>query len=401
MAEKRDENTAKNTLAVVCNSLTPYRVHFHRRLAHELPGLRLATLLTHHEKARDWVLPDLPELGIVDLSEGDAIGGSLRPGALLREWRRGGRTIEALKRLGAAAVVVNGYNDPGRLRVLRWCKHNRLPCWIWADSNIASEDRLSPAKRWLKRRFLNQVMPLATGFFACGSLGRAYWEHYGAKPQQVFVSPYEPDYALIENVSDAEVDAARQRYGLAAERRRLVFSGRLVPVKRVDLLIHAFAAIAAQRPEWDLVILGDGPLREALRSQTPDHLADRIKWLGFLGDQAEVSRVYRASDVLVLPSDYEPWALVVNEAVAAGMAVVASHVVAAAVELVADGANGRLFPAGDCGKLAAALLEVTDPRAIDSMRAASAGRLAAWRASSDPVEGFRAALRSAGALPDR
>jgi glycosyltransferase involved in cell wall biosynthesis len=177
-----------------------------------------------------------------------------------------------------------------------------------------------------------------------------------------------------------------------------VYSGRLVPEKRVDLAIDAFACVAAQRPEWDLVIAGDGVLRAELEARVPAPLRPRVTWTGFLADPADVSAVYRLCDVLVLPSDYEPWALVVNEAAAAGLAVVSSSVVGAAHELVREGVNGALFPPGQVGAAAAALLSVTDPSRVDALRAGSARVLEAWRKQGDPVEGLRAALRHCGVL---
>ncbi len=112
-----------------------------------------------------------------------------------------------------------------------------------------------------------------------------------------------------------------------------------------------------------------------------------------------VSSVYRAGDALCLPSEYEPWALVINEAVAAGLAVVASDVVGAAAELVRDGVNGKIFKSKDLADLTSALRFVTDPARIDALRAGSEGVLADWRRRGDPVEGVRNALRSAGLLP--
>ena len=100
----------------------------------------------------------------------------------------------------------------------------------------------------------------------------------------------------------------------------------------------------------------------------------------------------------VLPSNYEPWGLVINEAAAAGLAIVASDVVGAAAELVQDGVNGRLFPIRDHEALTTALLDVTAPDRIDAMRASSAAVLADWRTRGDPVSGLRRALKFVGVI---
>jgi glycosyltransferase involved in cell wall biosynthesis len=123
-----------------------------------------------------------------------------------------------------------------------------------------------------------------------------------------------------------------------------------------------------------------------------------VVFTGFVNDQATVSALYRASDVMVLPSDFEPWALVVNEAAAAGLAIIATDKVGAAAELVRDGVNGFIFPASDLAKLTDRLLEVTDDSRIEELKAGSAGVLNEWRRVADPVNGLRQALASCGVL---
>jgi glycosyltransferase involved in cell wall biosynthesis len=175
-----------------------------------------------------------------------------------------------------------------------------------------------------------------------------------------------------------------------------MYSGRLVGTKRVDLLLRAFSEIAAHRPEWCLIIAGSGPLREQLSTIVGFELRRRVLWTGFLEDPADLAALYHCADALVTPSDYEPWGVVVTEAAAAGLALVASSVVGAAADVVDDGVNGRIFQRGDVNHLTGCLLDVTDPSRIDRMKAASRGVLARWRSASDPVRGLRNALASMG-----
>jgi glycosyltransferase involved in cell wall biosynthesis len=176
-----------------------------------------------------------------------------------------------------------------------------------------------------------------------------------------------------------------------------MFSGRLITQKRVDLVIDAFAAIAAERRDWDLLVVGDGLLRDELRRRVPESLRSRVVWTGFVeGNESALS--YHAADVLLLPSDYEPWALVVQEAMAAGLAVIASDVVGAAHELVEDGVNGRIFPVGNLKELIGAVRQVTAADAIQAMKKNSRGVLAKYRETVDPVAEVRRALADVGVL---
>jgi glycosyltransferase involved in cell wall biosynthesis len=143
--------------------------------------------------------------------------------------------------------------------------------------------------------------------------------------------------------------------------RRVLFVGRLAAVKGVPLLLQAFSALSARHPEARLVIVGDGPDRAALEAQ-----ADRLGIAGlteFLGYQPQevVAEELRRSEVLVLPSFAEGVPIVLMEAMASRIPVIASRV-AGVPELVEDGVSGYLIPPGDVSALTARLESlVADP----------------------------------------
>ncbi len=379
-------------VALINNSQTPYRLHFHLRLARELRGVTIHSVFTHGESNAAWTLADPPEINPIRFGdESSKLQDS--PRQALREWAKAGRIIQWMKQTDIRAAVVGGYNDPGRLRIIRWCYRNRVPCFLFADSNVHG-DKATGVKKLVKGTLLRWVVSRLAGVLPCGRLGAEYFLRYGARADRIFYMPYEPDYRLIQEMPESQIAQVKQQFGLKDGRRRIVFSGRLVGVKRADLLVEAFCQIAAERPEWDLVMVGDGPDRDALRAKVPAALTDRVIWCGFVDDQAVVSATYRASQVLCLPSSYEPWAVVVNEAAAAGLAIVCSDVVGAAAELLVDGKNGRFFRSGDVKDLTAALSFVTSADRYEQLAAASAEVLADWRRRGDPVDGLRKALAS-------
>jgi glycosyltransferase involved in cell wall biosynthesis len=392
------EGTNRPAVAMICNSLPPYRLHMHARVAREIPQIRLFSILTHARTDVSWTVAPPPEVGLTLFGGDHTTEDQARPRYALREWRKGGRIIRWLKENSVRAVVSAGYNDAGRYRIIRWCKAHGVPCFVWGDSNILG-DRVKGLKAIIKKAVVGRIIRSCTGVFRCGERGTAFFAKYGAQPHRMFPFPLEPDYDLIRNITADKLAHVRKDYKLTEHRRRLVFSGRLIQLKRVELLLDAFSAIAPQRPEWDLVIIGDGPMRQELASRVPAELASRITWAGFLDDQPAISAIYRACDALVLPSDYDAWALVLNEAAAAGLAIVCSDVVGAAPELVHDGVNGFTFPRGDLPALTRCLLDVTDPGRIDALKAASTTVLEEWRRVGDPVQGMRQALQFCGVLP--
>jgi glycosyltransferase involved in cell wall biosynthesis len=214
----------------------------------------------------------------------------------------------------------------------------------------------------------------------------------------VYWLPIIPEYETFLDPPNAAIERAAKDYHLDPGRRRIVFPARMQKVKRPDLAIKAFEAIADDRPEWDLLMIGDGPLREAYAASVSQRLQHRVLWTGFLNDREVLSGIYHQSDVLLLPSDEEPWGMVVIEAAAAGLAMVLSDVVGAAPELLQEDRNGFLAPAGSLSRLVEALRRVTDALHIDRLKAGSREVLRAWAARSDPVAGVRAALASCNLL---
>jgi glycosyltransferase involved in cell wall biosynthesis len=315
----------------------------------------------------------------------------------VREWRKGGRIIEWLNEHDISAVFCQGCGDLGRLRIIQHCYRLGIPCFLYGDFNICGDRHVGP-KRWLKRAVYGRAVKWSTGLMPCGLRGKELFARYGGSSKSQFLFPFVPDVAVFENACPDMKEEIRQRIGLDPARRRIIFSARMMQAKRPDLAIKAFAVIADERPDWDLLMLGDGDLRSALEGQVPLGLRKRVLWAGFLHDSNEVAGLYALSDVLLLPSEHEPWGVVVAEAAAAGMAIVASDVVGAAPELVHDHRNGYRFLAGNCQSLVTALRSCTSGEFIDEAKQQSRAVLREWLAEADPVAGFRAALQSCGLM---
>jgi glycosyltransferase involved in cell wall biosynthesis len=358
-------------------------------MARELPGYQLATLLTH---SSDQPFGTRDEHNLIGLQRFDDGDDPLQQASVRRqwaEWQRAGRILRWLREHPPAAVIVSTYNDIGRLRVVAWCNRRGIPVLLMADSNIRG-DRASSWRAVVKRLLLHWLIRRCAAILPFGRLGRDYFLKYGADPAQLFLAPCEPDYDLIGNRTRLPIEALAARLALQHGRRRFIYCGRLAPEKRVDLLLDAFAQIAGEIPEWDLLICGDGPLRDALQRQVAHELASRVMWAGHLSDPAEVAAAYHLCDVLVLPSDYEPWALVVNEAAAAGLGLICSEAVGAAADLLEEGVNGYIVPTGDVVALVSAMRAIT--RESAAAQAASRNILQRWRRQADPIAGIAAAL---------
>lgn len=138
-----------------------------------------------------------------------------------------------------------------------------------------------------------------------------------------------------------------------ARARQVVAMGRFTEQKGFDLLLRAFAEVRARHPEWTLVIMGDGPLRTELTGLARAlGLESRVRLAGVVPDPYAVMG---GSELFVLSSRYEAFPMALCEAMACGMAVIATEYHRDVRDIVRDGENGLLVPVEDVAALVAAM----------------------------------------------
>ncbi|MFF4349769.1 glycosyltransferase family 4 protein [Streptomyces sp. NPDC001530] len=136
----------------------------------------------------------------------------------------------------------------------------------------------------------------------------------------------------------------------------VVAAGRLVPVKRYDLLIEAFAVVAAEHPDWQLRIYGKGEQHDRLRQL----IADLGLWnnVFLMGAAAPMEAEWVKGSIGAAASNFEPFGMTIVEAMRCGLPVVSTDCPYGPGEIIEDGVDGRLVPVGDRDALGAALLEL-------------------------------------------
>lgn len=186
--------------------------------------------------------------------------------------------------------------------------------------------------------------------------------------------------AIVPNIvwpPSAVVDPDRYTAADDEEPRWIIAVGRLGPEKGFDLLLAAFARIAARHPRWNLRIVGDGDLREALERQTRDlGLTDRVQFTGRVQD---VGARLATSDIFVMSSRFEGFPNALGEAMAAGLAVVAFDCPSGPRALIRHGVDGLLVPPENVPALA---------ETLDGLISAPNQRAALAARASDIVERF-------------
>ncbi|HEY6943625.1 MAG TPA: glycosyltransferase family 4 protein [Candidatus Acidoferrum sp.] len=172
----------------------------------------------------------------------------------------------------------------------------------------------------------------------------------------VTLTPYcvENDWWMAQS-RKVDRNAVRASWGIPAADTVILFSAKLQPWKRPLDLLRAFAK--ANPRNASLIFAGEGPLRPKIEAEAEAlGVASRVRLLGFV-NQSQLPAVYTASDLLVLPSEFEPFGVVVNEAMCCGCVPVATSGCGSARDLVAPVSSDLVFRPGDIDALAKILLE--------------------------------------------
>ena len=184
----------------------------------------------------------------------------------------------------------------------------------------------------------------------------------------------------------------RKKYGLPVDRLVVLYASKFMRRKHPDDVIRAMARLRDKGHAATLFMVGAGEMEHELRDLATSLAVDNVVFGGFI-NQADLPKVFAASDIFVLPSENEPWGLIVNEVMCAGLPVVVSREVGCVPDLVKDGVNGYHIKPGDIGSLAAALEKLlADDSLRQRMGAASLSIVGGW-SYEQCRHGITAALR--------
>lgn len=282
----------------------------------------------------------------------------------------------------ADLVVFNYYQHEAAIRWMSHCAKYSIPWCFWGE-------RLGYTRWALLGRYYRQwkLRILHKSRAAIWGIGRLAVERYQTEfgtARRYFNVPY---FSELGKFVSAGAMRRFDRSGL-----RFLFSGALIRRKGVDLLADAFLAVAREFPTTSLTIIGTGDEEGALRAKLAG-VSQQVRFLGFQ-TWDELPKSYAAADVLLAPSRYDGWAMVVPEGLAAGLPVISTTATGAACEFIRAGENGWLIRPGDCDALLAAMRRACKASPAEAQRRSEeAKRSVASHQLADGVRRFNEAVR--------
>lgn len=253
-----------------------------------------------------------------------------------------------------------------------------------------SDPRFHPIGRgwnWLRRRYY----PRAASLVALTAASAEAMQDWHPKPAAVIPSAID----ISQTVSDRTPNA-RATDEEAGGRKVVLGVGRLAWEKGFDRLIAAFAKVASRHPDWDLRIVGEGPMRDSLQRQiSASGLQKRAALLGW---QQDVDACYRQADLFVLSSRYEGFPSALLEAMAAGLPCVAVDCESGPREIIQSDNDGVLVPAEPATALSDELDRLMNDRKFRMRLGRSASQTVQRFGWNAMVDGYERLLAEAAAF---
>ncbi len=253
----------------------------------------------------------------------------------------------------------------------------------------------TPLRRLLRSGLLGAQYHFIDRFLAIGSKNVDYYRALGVPEQRIFHLPFSVDndrFSRASCLSAEERRAQRARLGVHDERPVLLYASKLMRRKHPDDLLRAAARLLGRGLPVHVVLAGAGEMEAELRSlATGLDLDAHVSFTGFV-NQSALPALYAASDVFVLAAEHEPWGLVVNEVMCAGLPLVVGAGVGCVPDLIHPGVNGFTCEAGDPTSLARALEPLVRDAELRRRMGEQSRRLVSGWGYEQCRQGLRAAL---------
>jgi len=303
-----------------------------------------------------------------------------------------------IKRGDYDAVILQAWTNLTWWLAFLACLFYKTPVFFMTDSNVLSESFRSMWRKKLKKILLGKFLfKKATGFLTSGKTNEQFYKGYEVPKEKMVRLPFSWGYEeLLKKAQKlgAKREDLRKSFDLEKNDFVLLYIGRLAKEKNPFILLEAFNLV--NHPRAKLFFVGGGPLRSKVEKRIKELKLKEVYLIGFRSRET-VFNFYTMADAFVLPSKSETWGIVVNEAMCFGLPIIASSQVGAAADLVKDGYNGFIFPAGDTKELATCIEKLihlpSEERLLFGER--SVEIIKEWINKIDPVQQILKAIKIA------
>jgi len=358
-------------LAVLTNILTPYRLPLFEALQRRVDDFTVL-LMARQEENRQWKLS--PHRFKTILLPGIHFRPRGYPVSL--HWNYG--VIRILRQVNPDVVISGGFG-PANMAAFLYCKLFGKKYVGWAHLTLQD----SPDWKFLRKGLRRLMIGWSNGSIGESSDGRDAFIHYGAQPDRVLTCVMPLDVRRIHDQTTSVRNSSQYGEWRANYPGPIVLSiGQAIPRKGYAELFQIYERLVSARPDVCLLVIGDGPERARYERQVLERGWRRVHFIGFVQPD-ELHHYLAIGDVFVFHTLYDPFGLVLSEAMAAELPVVSSIYASATRDLIEEGVNGFRIDPKDIEPSAAVILKVLE---MTTEERAAMGRAAYARVLRFDVE---------------
>jgi glycosyltransferase involved in cell wall biosynthesis len=290
------------------------------------------------------------------------------------------------------ALWVHGHNYITYLLAIAVAKMTGTRTMMRCETHLMLE---CPAwKRNMRSVLMRAFYRSFDGFLPIGTNNADFYRYHGVPERKLFTVPYTVDnnfFAQEVRRYRNEIDSVKQELGIHDDGPVILFASKFSKRKHPMDVLVAYHNLVMRGIQAHLVFVGSGEEEARLRAYSQEHALSQVHFLGFQ-NQSLLPKFYALADIFVLPSENEPWGLIINEVMCAGLPIVTTDKVGAVADLVRHGENGFLYEAGDILLLTNHLLTLCTDRELRTRAGARSFEIIQNWSYDQCVEGIKRAL---------
>ena len=231
-------------------------------------------------------------------------------------------------------IWIHGYESFRKIIVIIICKLLNIKVLVRGESNLINKNLYYYISRKILFFFLDQFI------FKYLAIGKKNYQFYNefVKKNKISFLPYVVDNSFFQKKSvKSKIEKIKRKFKIKKNSLVFIYTGKIIAKKNVRIMIEAFSELKITNSF--LFIVGDGILLKKFKSEFNQK---NLIFTGFV-NQSKISLYYNLSNIFVLPSEYEPWGLSVNEAMNGNNALLLSSNVGCGEDLLKKNKNGYFF----------------------------------------------------------
>jgi glycosyltransferase involved in cell wall biosynthesis len=338
--------TDETKIVILHNIVSPYKTLLFKELSAISNGIEVL-YMAHTENNRQWHI-DAKELNFPHRFIFD---GSLDN---INSLKLAIKTWKELNIYNPDILILGGYIYSACWAGFMWAKLNKKKIILWSATNQDDHDR-----EFVKEKIKGLFIKRCDAANVYGRKSRDYLIRLGMNKNAIFIKGNVTDnnfYCINTNEFRIKKKSLSKQYGVA--NHNFLYIGRFSKEKNILHLLKTYKRLEVKN-DWGLILIGDGPQSEEITNYIERNNIKNVFSPGFQ-QKEDIPKFLAVSDVFILPSTSEPWGLVVNEAMAAGLPILVSKRCGCYPDLIKESINGFSFDPFDDTELFGLMKDITD-----------------------------------------